>query len=228
MPKAKRREVSFAVDVEILSADTEPYPQCVTSLGTSSPYFVLGFRILCVCVCVGGWGQDTSSEGGVSHFRLSFKPTKFVWPLELGIWIHQSTNLVFDNTWYHQHDTPACSFVQPSGAIEGTKTIFFQLFSMLGTPMAGVVLHWVIWRGPIALLMDHGTMSHLMFGLIKATQPQHKMKVKMRHMCVLCVVTSAPPSQFVVRFKSIIVENVLIPTLQGIILFVRHRRSSMD
>ena len=32
----------------------------------------------------------------------------------------------------------------------------------------------------VALLMDHGTMSHLMFGLIKATKPPRKMMEKMR------------------------------------------------
>ena len=73
----------------------------------------------------------------------------------------------------------------------------------------------------VALLMDHGTMSHLMFGPIKATQPPHKMRETMGHRCVLCAVTSAPPSQFVVSVRSIIVENVLIPTLVWIIPFVR-------
>ena len=44
----------------------------------------------------------------------------------------------------------------------------------------------------------------------------------MRQKCVHCVVTSAPPSQFVVRVRSTIVLNVLTSTLVGIILFVKH------
>ena len=55
-------------------------------------------------------------------------------------------------------------------------------------------------------------MSRLVLGLIKATELPRKMKERMRHRCVLCVVTSAPPSQFVVSVRSIIVYNVLIPT----------------
>ena len=47
-------------------------------------------------------------------------------------------------------------------------------------------------------------------------------------MCALCVVTSAPPPQFVVSVRSFIVENVVIRTLVGIIVFVRHMRSDMD
>ena len=63
----------------------------------------------------------------------------------------------------------------------------------------------------ITLFMDPGTMSRLMFGLIKATQPQCRMRERMRQRCVLCVVKSAPPSQFVAR--SIIVLNVSMPTI---------------
>ena len=37
----------------------------------------------------------------------------------------------------------------------------------------------------VTLLMDHGTMSRLMFGLIKATQPPCKMRERVREMCVL-------------------------------------------
>ena len=48
------------------------------------------------------------------------------------------------------------------------------------------------------LLMDHGTMSRLMFGLIKATRPPRKMIERMRQMCVPCVVKSAAPSPVVV------------------------------
>ena len=70
-------------------------------------------------------------------------------------------------------------------------------------------------------------MSRLMFGLMKATQPPRKMRERMTHRCVLCVVTSARPSQCV-SVRSIMVENVLIPTLVGIILFVRHIRRDMD
>ena len=38
---------------------------------------------------------------------------------------------------------------------------------------------------------------------------------------VHCVVTSAPPSQFVVSVRSTIVVNVLTPTLVGMILFIK-------
>ena len=54
-----------------------------------------------------------------------------------------------------------------------------------------------------------------MFGLIKATQPPRKMTERMREMCVCYVVRSAPPSQFVLSAKSIIVTNVLMRTLVG-------------
>ena len=37
----------------------------------------------------------------------------------------------------------------------------------------------------------------------------------MRQKCVCCVVRSVPPSQFVLSVKSIIVLNVLTPTLVG-------------
>ena len=60
-----------------------------------------------------------------------------------------------------------------------------------------------------------GTMSRLMFGLMKATCPSCKMRERMRQMCVPCVVRSAPPSQVVVSFRSIIATNVLMPTLVG-------------
>ena len=72
----------------------------------------------------------------------------------------------------------------------------------------------------VTLLMDHGTMSRLIFGLIKATQPPRKMKERMRQMCVPWVVRSAPPSQLVVSAKSILVRNVLVPTLVGNKLFI--------
>ena len=74
--------------------------------------------------------------------------------------------------------------------------------------------------------MGHGTMSLLIFGLIKATQPPQKMRERMRQRRALCVVKSASPSQFVVSV-SIIVLNVLTPTLVGIVLFIRHMRSDM-
>ena len=65
-------------------------------------------------------------------------------------------------------------------------------------------------------------MSRLSFGLIKATQPPHKMRDRMRQMCVCYAVRRAPPpSQFVVSARSIIVTNVLMPTLVGNKLFVR-------
>jgi hypothetical protein len=70
-------------------------------------------------------------------------------------------------------------------------------------------------------------MSRLMFGLITMIQPPCKMRERMRQRCVLCVVKSAPPSQFVVSARSFIVLNVLTPTFVGIILFVRHMRSDM-
>ena len=72
----------------------------------------------------------------------------------------------------------------------------------------------------VTLLMDHGTMSHLMFGLIKATRLPRKMKQRMGPMCVPCVVKSAPPSQVVVSARNILVMNVLMPTLEGKRLFI--------
>ena len=53
----------------------------------------------------------------------------------------------------------------------------------------------------VTFVMDHGTMSCIMFGLIKATRPPCKMKERMRQMCVSCVVRSVPPSQLVVSAK---------------------------
>ena len=70
-------------------------------------------------------------------------------------------------------------------------------------------------------LMGHGTMSRLMFGRIKATQPPRKMRERMRQMCVCYAVRSAPPSQFVVSARNIIVKNVLMPTFLGNKLFIR-------
>ena len=67
----------------------------------------------------------------------------------------------------------------------------------------------------VTLVMDHGTVSCLMFGLAKATQPPRKMTERMRQMCVPCVVRSAPPSKLVVNARSIIVVNALMPTLVG-------------
>ena len=71
------------------------------------------------------------------------------------------------------------------------------------------------------LLMDHGTMFHLMFGLIKAARLPHKMNERMRQMCVPCVVESAPPSRVVVSATSIVVLNILMPALVGKRLFIR-------
>ena len=67
--------------------------------------------------------------------------------------------------------------------------------------------------------MDHGTMSCFMFGLMKATQPQHKIRAR----CVHCVVRNAPPLQFVVSSRSITMQNVLTPQLWD----VRHSTSNM-
>ena len=50
----------------------------------------------------------------------------------------------------------------------------------------------------------------------------------MKQKCVPCVVKNAPPSQFVMSARGIIVLNVLMPTLGGIILFVRHNISISD
>ena len=61
----------------------------------------------------------------------------------------------------------------------------------------------------VTLVMDHGTMSRLMFGPIQATQPPHKMRERMRQRCVLFVVRNTPPSQFVVIASSNIVQNAL-------------------
>ena len=65
-------------------------------------------------------------------------------------------------------------------------------------------------------------MSHLMFGLTKATWPPRKMRQRMRHKCVFSVVKSAPPSQFVMSVRSTIVLNVLTPTFVGPMLFVKY------
>ena len=70
-----------------------------------------------------------------------------------------------------------------------------------------------------------GNMSRLTFEVIKATQPPHKMRERMKQMSLLCVVRSAPPSQLVVSARSIIAINVLIPTLVGIKVFVEQYMS---
>ena len=70
--------------------------------------------------------------------------------------------------------------------------------------------------------MDHGSMSRVMFGLTKATQPPRKMRQMMRQKCVCCVVRSTPPSQFVMSVRNTIVLNVLTPTLVGPMLFVKY------
>ena len=49
-------------------------------------------------------------------------------------------------------------------------------------------------------LMDHGTMSRLMFGLIKATWPPRKMRERMRQMCVCLVLSKAKVLLLIVRF----------------------------
>ena len=69
---------------------------------------------------------------------------------------------------------------------------------------------------------DYGSMSRLMFGLTKATRLPHKMRQRMRQKCVCCVAGSAPPSQFVMSVRSIIVLNILTPTLVGPMLFVKY------
>ena len=69
------------------------------------------------------------------------------------------------------------------------------------------------------LLMDHGTMFRLMFGRTRATRPPRMMGERQKFVC--CVVTSAPPSQFVVSVRSTTVVMVLTPTLVEIILFVK-------
>ena len=74
--------------------------------------------------------------------------------------------------------------------------------------------------GSVTLVMDHGSMSRLMFGLIKATRPPRKMQERMRQMCVPCVVQSAPPSQIAVSANSIIVMNMSMPTFVGNRLFI--------
>ena len=65
------------------------------------------------------------------------------------------------------------------------------------------ISHNFAFRGKsVTLLMVHGTMFRLMFGLIIATQPPRKMRGRMRDRCVLYVVKSAPPSQFAVSARS--------------------------
>ena len=75
--------------------------------------------------------------------------------------------------------------------------------------------------------IDHGSTSCLMFGLTKATRLPRKMRQRMRQKCVCCVVTSAPPSQFVMSVGSTIVLNVLTPTLVGAILFVKYNTNDI-
>ena len=70
--------------------------------------------------------------------------------------------------------------------------------------------------------MDHGSMSHLMFGLTKATRPPRKMRQRMRQKYVCCVANGAPPLQFVMSVRSTIVPNVLTPTLVAPMLFVKY------
>ena len=76
--------------------------------------------------------------------------------------------------------------------------------------------------------MGHGTISRLMFGLIKATQRPRKRGERMRQMCVRCVVTSAPPSQSVVSARSIVVINVLMPIVVGNKLFISQYMMDTD
>ena len=61
-------------------------------------------------------------------------------------------------------------------------------------------------------LMGHGSLSRLMLGLTKATQPPHKMRQRMRQQCVCCVVKGALPLQFVMNVRITIVLAVLTPT----------------
>ena len=68
---------------------------------------------------------------------------------------------------------------------------------------------------------EHGTMSRLMFRVIKASQPPCKMRERMRHISVCYAVRSAPASQFVVSARGILVKNVLMPTVVGNKLFIR-------
>ena len=75
--------------------------------------------------------------------------------------------------------------------------------------------------GSVTHLMGHGTMSYLMFGIKKTTQPSHNIRERTRQMCVCYAVRSAPPSSFVVSAESIIVKNALMPTLAGNKLFIR-------
>ena len=67
-------------------------------------------------------------------------------------------------------------------------------------------------------------MSCLMFGPLKAIQPPRKMRERIRRLCVRGVVKSAT---ITVSARSIIVLNILTPTLVGIMLSVRHIRSDM-
>ena len=75
--------------------------------------------------------------------------------------------------------------------------------------------------GSVTHLMGHGTMPRLILGLIKATQLPRKMRERKRQMCVCYAFRSAPPSQFVVSARSIIVTKVLMPTLVGNKLCIR-------
>ena len=54
-----------------------------------------------------------------------------------------------------------------------------------------------------------------------ASRPPRKRRERERQMCVPCAVRGTPPSQLVVSARSIIVMNVLMPTLVGNKLFIR-------
>ena len=74
------------------------------------------------------------------------------------------------------------------------------LMSCISPCVLCCISHNFAFRGrSVTLIMEHGTMSRFMFGLIKATWQPRKMKQRMRQMRVPCVVRSAPPSQLVVH-----------------------------
>ena len=65
-------------------------------------------------------------------------------------------------------------------------------------------------------------MSHLMFGLTRATRLTRKMRQRMRQKCGCGVAKSAPLSRLVISGNGTIVLNVLTPTLVGPMLFVKY------
>ena len=93
---------------------------------------------------------------------------KFLWPLELGICTHNPQTewllewLLDLGTWIHSS--------QCGGPDELHQSVCVLLHSR----------NFAFRGKSITFLMDHGTMSHRMFGLIKVIRPPHEMRERMR------------------------------------------------